>query len=191
VKIFLFLLALWSPLAGALQGDQATVYFSPEDQLEKRLILMIEKEKKSICAAVYCFTHRGIAAALIEAKKRGVRVELIVDRFSVKVKAPLSSIAEAGIPVYVWDPDRARRKKAHRPLMHHKYCVFGDDVVWTGSFNWTYEASKMHEENVVIFKDPQLAQAYKNQFQNIQMKACVPLDSYVVSQPSKRKVARR
>lgn len=186
-----FILAFLGPLCGALQGEKVTVYFSPDDQLDKRLIAMIEREKKSILAAVYCFTNRSVAAALASAQTRGVKVELIVDRFSVKIKAPLAQLIDAGVSVHVWDPDRGHRKKAHRSLMHNKFCVFGDDTVWTGSFNWTYEASKMHEENVVVFTDPYVAQAYRNQFQTIQMKSCVPLASYVARHPMKKTVARR
>ncbi len=168
-------------------GDHATVYFSPEDQVERRLIGFIEKEKESISVAIYCMTHRGIANALVEAKKRGVDVRVIVDRFSVKINSPVKKMVEAGIPVYIWDPDAGNRKKAHRPLMHNKFCVFGDDVVWTGSFNFTYEASRMHQENALVIRDPLLASAYKNQFANIQLRSCVPFHLYVANHSHKRK----
>ena len=188
--VFLLFLFLAGDVFSATATEHAVVYFSPNDQVEKRLINMIEKEKKSICVAIYCMTHRGIASALIEAKKRGVDVEVIVDRFSVRVKAPLGKMVEAGIPVHVWDPDPGRRKKAHRPLMHHKFCVFGDDMVWTGSFNFTYEASRMHEENAIVIRDADLADAFKNQFINIKFKSCVPLGSYVAAHSPKRRSIR-
>lgn len=175
----LLLALLCSPLMAATAGQYATVYFSPEDHLEQRLISLIEKEKKSIHIAVYSLTHRRIATALIEAKQRGVQVEVIVDRFSVKAKSPLLLMSQAGIPISVWDSDPRRTKKSHRPLMHHKFCVFGDDMVWTGSFNWTYEASRSHKEDVIALRDPSLAAAYKDQFYHIQSTSCVPLASYV------------
>jgi len=194
MKLFTFLITLVccaiSPLQSAATTEHATVYFSPEDQLDKRLIAMIDKERKSICVAIYCMTHRGVAKALMDARQRGVKVELIVDRFSVKVKAPLGKMVEAGIPVYVWDPDAARRKKAHRPLMHNKFCVFGDDVVWTGSFNFTYEASKMHQENAVVIRDPELAGVFKNEFTNIKLKTCVPFSSFVAAHYPKKRAKR-
>jgi phosphatidylserine/phosphatidylglycerophosphate/cardiolipin synthase-like enzyme len=183
--ILLLLLLLSGNIFSATATEHTVVYFSPNDQVEKRLISMIEKEQKSIAVAIYCMTHRGIGNALIEAKRRGVDVEVIVDRFSVRVKAPLGKMVEAGIPVYVWDPDPGRRKKAHRPLMHHKFCVFGDEAVWTGSFNFTYEASRMHEENALLIRDPDLAAAFKNQFINIKFKSCVPFGSYVAAHSSK------
>jgi phosphatidylserine/phosphatidylglycerophosphate/cardiolipin synthase-like enzyme len=160
----------------AAVSHEAIVYFSPEDQLEKRLIQMIEQEKKSIAVCVYSFTHLGIANALIDARKRGVDVEVVVDRFSVKGQSPLQKIVRAGIPVYVWDPQRP--KKARRPLMHNKFCVFGGSQVWTGSFNFTYEAARIHQENAVVLQDDALASAYQNQFDSIKIRSCVPYAQY-------------
>jgi phosphatidylserine/phosphatidylglycerophosphate/cardiolipin synthase-like enzyme len=189
-QLLFFLVGLIAPLWGSAVTSHATVYFSPEDQLDKRLIEQIEKETKSIHACIYTFTHRNIANALVEAKKRGVDVEVIVDRFSVKIKAPLERLVEAGIPVFVWDPDRNKRKTAHRPLMHNKFCVFTDKV-WTGSFNFTYEASRIHQENAVVLQEAALVSAYKGQFHTIKLRSCIPLSSYMAMLPKKKVMASR
>jgi phosphatidylserine/phosphatidylglycerophosphate/cardiolipin synthase-like enzyme len=176
------------PLWGSAITSHATVYFSPEDQLDKRLIEQIDKETKSIHVCIYTFTHRSIADALVEAKKRGVEVEVIIDRFSVKIKSIMQRLVDAGIPVFVWDPDRLRRKIAHRPLMHNKFCIFGSDKVWTGSFDFTYEASKVHQENALVLLDASLASAYKGQFHTIKIRSCIPLSSYAALHPKKRMI---
>ncbi len=182
--LFFLIPILGFPLFASAVTPQATVYFSPDDQLAKRLIELIDKENTSILACIYTFTHRGIAKALVEAKKRGVEVEMVVDRFSVKTRAPLKKLVDAGIPVYIWDPDPLR-KSAHRPLMHNKFCVFGSEKVWTGSFNWTYEAVNIHQENVLVLEGPVLAAAYKGQFHTIKHRSCIPLGSYAAQQPKK------
>ena len=137
-------------------------------------------------ACVYAFTHRDVVAALVEAKKRGVHVEVIVDRFCVRATSPLYKLADASISVNVWDPDRPKRLKAHRPLMHNKFFVFGDNTVWTGSFNVTYEASKMHQENALVIQNEAIAGAYKGQFYTIKMRSCIPLASFIAANPNKR-----
>jgi len=180
----LFLMVIAAPLSGSAITQHATVYFSPEDHLDKRLIDEIYKETKSVCVCIYTFTHRGVAEALIEAKKRGVDVEIIVDRFSVKIKAQLQKLAAAGISIHVWDPDRFKRKASHRPLMHNKFCVFGSDKVWTGSFNFTDEASKIHQENALVIQDIALASAYKGQFHTIKLR-CIPLSAYTATKSKK------
>ena len=189
----LFFVVIWmrAPLESSAVTSHATVYFSPDDQLDYRLIEEIEKESKSIYVCSYNFTHQKIANALIDAKKRGVEVEVIVDRFSVKNKAPLQKLADAGIPVYVWDPDRMKRKMDHRPLMHNKFCVFGTDRVWTGSFNLTYEASKLHQENALVLQDAALAAAFKGQFQTIKLRSCIPYRSYAALLSKKKMTARK
>jgi phosphatidylserine/phosphatidylglycerophosphate/cardiolipin synthase-like enzyme len=150
------------------------------------LIEQINRETQSIHVCVYTFSHRAIADALVEAKQRGVDVEVIIDKVSVKNKASLQRLIDAGIPVHVWDPDRLKRKIAHRPLMHNKFCVFSDKV-WTGSFNFTYEASTIHQENALILHDAVLVSAYKGQFYTIKLRSCTPLASYTALRPKKKK----
>jgi phosphatidylserine/phosphatidylglycerophosphate/cardiolipin synthase-like enzyme len=184
--LFLLILFFSSPIGAAVTTPTFTAYFSPDDYVEKQLIEKINKEKKSILVCIYTLTHRDVIAALLAAKKRGVEVEVIVDRFSVKISSPLYKLTDASIPVSVWDPDRAKRMKARRPLMHNKFCVFGNQAVWTGSFNFTYEASRIHQENALLIQDEALAFAYKNQFYTIKMRNCIPLASFIAAHPNKR-----
>ena len=166
-------------LQGALITDQASVYFSPEDCLEKRLIELIDEEDKSILLAIYCITHREIGEALIRAKKRGADVQVIVDKYSIKMKSPLAKMVDAGISISVWDSKSSSSKKKDGALMHNKFCVFGSQTVWTGSFNFTYRASRVHQENVIVIKNPEIANEYRKQFGNIKMRGCLPFSSYI------------
>ncbi len=191
-QLIFFLFTTFGSQAHAAAATPLTiVYFSPDDQLEKRLIDLIEKEKKSVLVCIYTFTHRGVAAALIDAKKRKVEVEVVVDRFSAKIQSPLQKLSEAGIPIFVWDPDPLKRKKAHRPLMHNKFCVFGTEKVWTGSYNFTYEGSRIHQENALVLTDPALATSYRAQFQRIKLRSCIPFASYVAANPKKKRIISR
>ena len=174
---FAFILFLGS-LSAALSTDSVTLFFSPEDHLEKRLVGLIEKENKSIDVCVYALTHREVIDALVGAKKRGVQVEVVVDRFSVKASSSLRKLTDAMITVSVWDTYSTKRSKARRPLMHNKFCIFGGHTIWTGSFNFTHEASKIHQENAVVIHDESIAHAYKEQFNTIKIRSCVPLGSY-------------
>lgn len=186
VSLTFLLLVCWWQLEAAIVTPHGTAYFSPEDHVEKRLIDAIHEEKESLYICVYHFTHRGIVTALIDAKKRGVEVEVVVDQFAVKGSSPLHRLNKAGIPVYVWDPYRSKNKKIRRPVMNHKFCVFGTEKVWTGSFNFTYESARLHQENVLVMEDETLAQGYKNQFHTIKHRSCTPLGSFLASHPNKR-----
>lgn len=184
---FLQLIFLCIPiLVFPSQGEEKSnvkLYFSPQDHLAEHLIGYIEKENKSIYVAVYCLTHRGISEALVKAKQRGVEVEVIVDPFSVKARSPVVRLAGSGIPVYVWDPlfDTAKRKKA--PLMHDKFCVFGGKSVWTGSFNFTYEADTVNRENALYLEDGEHAKKFLDQFRAMKNKGCTRYEEYLTAHP--------
>lgn len=49
--------------------------------------------------------------------------------------------------------------------MHNKYAVIDDDLIITGSFNWTQKAVTTNKENLVIIKDKQTASVYKENFE--------------------------
>ena len=186
ISVCLLWLSLSSSAFSVAQRASAEVYFSPDDQVDRKLIELIEQERKSIRMAVYCLTHRAIGQALIDAKKRGVDVEVIVDRFSVKTRSPLAKMIQGGIPIYVWNSERQKKKRMQRSLMHNKYCIFGNDIVWSGSLNFTQEGPRIHQENVLILRDEDLALAYKMQFDKIKWRSCTPYAAYVAYQPKRQ-----
>jgi len=57
-----------------------TVYFSPKGGCTEAIIKEIDKAKTSILVQAYSFTSAPIAKALLEAYKRGVRVEVMLDK---------------------------------------------------------------------------------------------------------------
>jgi cardiolipin hydrolase len=51
--------------------------------------------------------------------------------------------------------------------MHHKYAVIDEAVVVTGSFNWTTQAVKNNNENVLFIENDFVAKEYSNNFENM------------------------
>ena len=173
-KIYVFLscfllltLSAFSEDAAKEPITQYAVYFSPEDHLADQLIALINSEQKSIKAAVYCLQHRGVAKALIDAQKRGVKIEILVDRFSVKARSPMKKLAAAKIPIFVWNPPAEETNKRRKSLMHDKFCVFNNHTVWTGSFNFTMEADTRNQENALVLQNNDLAARYLKEFERL------------------------
>jgi phosphatidylserine/phosphatidylglycerophosphate/cardiolipin synthase-like enzyme len=185
VHIALALLSLCSSISSLVANDSEPilhyqVLFSPRDQLAEKLISLIEKENTSIKVAIYNLMHRGIANALINAHKRGVEVVVVVDPYSVKSRSPLKKMQEAGISLYVWNPPsivsetKAGRKiKKRPPLMHDKFCILGKSLVWTGSFNFTYQATTENRENALILEGSEVAARYMEEFENLKQGGCL------------------
>ncbi len=164
------------------KGVVSAVYFSPQDGLADRLITHINEEKESIKVAVYCLMHAGIAKALKAAYMRGIDVEVILDSYSIKSRSPVLKLVEQGIPVYVWSPTpstNGNKSKKRKPLMHDKFCVFGDHTVWTGSFNFTREGSLVNRENVVVMEGFDIAKSYLSEFAAIKKAGCSTYQAFI------------
>src|SRR5919109_772647 len=54
--------------------------FSPQGKCSAHIAREIEQAKKELLVAVYAFTSEELAVALVQAKKRGVAVQVILDR---------------------------------------------------------------------------------------------------------------
>ncbi len=149
------------------QLDAIEVYFSPHGNIESKIVKYIGKEQRSLKAALYWFTSEPIARALIAAKKRGVEIELIVDHDTVTgVAGKADEIAQEGIPVFVYNGGNAS-------IMHHKFWIFSDGTLITGSFNPTQRANKANHENIIIIEDPAVASQYEQEFDRLK-KVCAP-----------------
>ena len=75
----------------------------------------LDAAKTSILVQAYSFTSAPIAKALVEAHKRGVRVEVILDKSQTERRSTATAdfLREHGHP----DPDR--RQARHRPQQGH------------------------------------------------------------------------
>ena len=63
--------------AAASQAQVIGAYFSPPDNAAKAIVEQIEASRKEVLVQAYGFTHNAIAQALVQAHKRGVKVQVI------------------------------------------------------------------------------------------------------------------
>lgn len=184
IGVLCSLLIICPILAPALQTERdCEVYFSPKDGVAERLIGRIQAEKESIRVAVYCLMHAGIARALSEAHARGVDVEVIVDPYSINSRSPIAKMVEKGVSVYVWNPKElavqsGKKRNKRKPLMHDKFCVFGNHTVWTGSFNFTRVGNLSNRENVIVLGGSDVADSFLKEFQAIKEAGCSSYASF-------------
>src|SRR6266705_3321017 len=54
-------------------------HFSPEEQIAPTIVKLIDGAQKTLDIAAFSFTHPDIAAATVRARRRGVRVQIIMD----------------------------------------------------------------------------------------------------------------
>ena len=128
------------------------VYFSPGGGCTDAIVQRLGKAKETIFVQTYSFTSEPIAQALIDAKKRGVTVSVILDRSQQNEpsgKANFLSQAEI----------RTLIDGAHA-INHNKVMIIDDETVITGSFNFSTAAEEKNAENLLIIEDKNLAQRY-------------------------------
>lgn len=148
------------PQAPVPAGASFEVGFSPGGTALVVVEKAISAARSEILMACYDFTNREIAAALVAAERRGVRVEIVADWKASRDRGSQIAVLEtAGIPV------RMDRRYA---IEHDKYMVIDRTDVETGSFNYTAAAVKDNAENaLVIWNVPQLAKAYADEWQRL------------------------
>ena len=51
--------------------------------------------------------------------------------------------------------------------MHDKFCVIDNQLVITGSYNWSDNAEFKNDENITIEKDPNQASSFSEEFRRL------------------------
>jgi phosphatidylserine/phosphatidylglycerophosphate/cardiolipin synthase-like enzyme len=128
------------------------IYFTPPAGAASGLIKQIDGAKKSIKVMAYGFTATNLAEALVRAKRRGVDVGLIQDEKSAQNnRETLPILLAAGIDV---------RSDGKHAIQHNKVMLIDDDIVITGSYNFTKSAEKRNAENIMIVRSSYAAKRY-------------------------------
>ena len=138
----------------AQQGPQDIhPYFSPSGGCTEAVVSALDGAKKTVLVQAYSFTSAPIAKALVDAKKRGVDVQVILDKSQRGEKySSATFLANEGVPTYI--------DAAHK-IAHNKVMIIDGQTVITGSFNFTKSAEDGNAENLLVINNaPQLAARY-------------------------------
>lgn len=128
-------------------------YFSPKGGCEDEVVRLIDSSCSRVICLAYGFTSKPILEALVRAHERGVIVWVVVDK-----DQPLGTLAgrlkNAGVDV-VYDGKHA--------IFHNKVFIIDEEVLITGSYNWTQSAELRNAENMLVIKHPpvELLKAYE------------------------------
>jgi phosphatidylserine/phosphatidylglycerophosphate/cardiolipin synthase-like enzyme len=139
-------------IQGRSAGTVLAVYFSPNGGATGAVVEALGRAREHVLVIAYTFTSAPIARALVEAHRRGVVVEVILDRKEARKQySSADFLAHMDIPTFV--------DGAHA-ITHDKVMVIDGHVVITGSFNFTTAAERQNAENLLIIHDDSLAKRY-------------------------------
>ena len=136
---------------------ETEVYFSLYDDPESIIIEKIDNAKDFINIAMYTFTDREIAQSILKAKDRGVDVKIYLDRSQVNAKYTKSRY-------FINNGIKNIRISSNNYIMHNKFAVIDNEMVITGSYNWTASAGERNNENLLVIDDKNIIKEYQNQF---------------------------
>lgn len=142
-------------------GMQVQPYFSPRGGGKAAVEAELQDARKSIKFMTFSLTDEQVGNILVKKDKGGVDVEGVFDRWLAAGEYSLfDKLKRRGLKV---------SKDGNQALMHHKVFVVDDEVVITGSFNYSKNAEASNNENFLIIRDaPHIARAYVSEFRKVQ-----------------------
>jgi len=165
LEISFFILVFFAAVSSAEMVVQAC--FSPQGKCSGYIVREIDKAQKELLVAVYAFTSEDLARAVVQARKRGVSVQIVVDReFDAANERSQGKFLETQkIPLRRISGMKPAAPERDAGLMHQKFSVIDRKIVLTGSYNWTRSAESSNDENLLLFRDAgPLAEEYRKVF---------------------------
>ena len=126
--------------------------------IEKSILAALDNAQVSIDIAVAWFSNETLFNKLIEKKKQGLDVRVIINKDGINKKH--------GVDIKQIEAKEIRSEKGG--IMHDKFCVIDNQTVIIGSYNWTNNAEFRNEENVsIIVNGNALATKYSVKFKEL------------------------
>jgi phosphatidylserine/phosphatidylglycerophosphate/cardiolipin synthase-like enzyme len=137
---------------------ETEVHFSPKGGCQDAIVKVLQRARKEILVQAYSFTADPITYGLVEAKKRGVHVEILLDRSNEEdAHSDLHILVDNQVTLLI---------DAKHAIAHNKIMVIDRKVVVTGSFNFTNQAEHENAENLLILTHHQdLVKHYLENYQ--------------------------
>jgi len=130
-----------------LGGQKLEFWFLPDDRhAASRVKDLIRSAKKTVKVAMFTWTRDDFVKEIVDARLRGVEVEIAVDSNSSKGAGAkvVGLLKQNGLPVKV-------NKGAG--LLHHKFVYIDGKTLVSGSANWTKAAFNMNDDCFVVLHD--------------------------------------
>jgi PLD-like domain len=131
---------------------------------------VLNAAKYSIRVAMYNFNDNSLFDTICYKAEQGIEVEILLDSESKSerktneylLKELSERLLNAGGSIFIYDNTSGRQS-----IMHNKFCIVDDRIFLTGSYNWTNNAAKYSNENIVIVEDFLATYEYTKKFNQL------------------------
>lgn len=139
-----------------VEGVRIDAFFSPEDPVRDEIVHLIRQARHSVCFMTFTFTSVEISEAMAQARARGVAVAGVVEGYG--------ALAGHSRYVLLQAAGCAVRRDRGETTMHHKVIIIDGEIVVTGSYNFTANAGRINDENVLVIRSARVAAKYLAEF---------------------------
>lgn len=158
-KVFFFIVFFTSTLfANEVNLNQNHVYFFPKqaDEAKDKIVELIANSKDTIKISMYNFSYKKFAKELVEASKKGVKIQVILDEKKVDEDDEIYKyLKKNDIEIII------SKKK-----LHTKIAIFDNKIALIGSLNWTKESFEENYESLLMSNNKEIIADIDNFFIN-------------------------
>ncbi len=140
-----------------VNGTPIQVLFAAEDEVMSVLVPIIAAAQSSIRFMAFSFTYNDLGAAVLAKANTGVDVMGVFEKRGSETEySELPALYCAGVPV---------RQDGNKGTFHHKVFIIDEQMVVTGSLNFSNNADESNDENVLIVTNADVAAQYLAEFE--------------------------
>jgi phosphatidylserine/phosphatidylglycerophosphate/cardiolipin synthase-like enzyme len=147
-----------------IDGTPIDVYFSPDDQVQKSFVELVENAEKNITFLAFSFTADEIGEAVMARAEDGVKVQGVMEQEQINSNAgtEFDPFMQAGLDIL---------RDGNQGQMHHKVMVIDNSIVIFGSYNFTNNAEGKNDENLLVIYNEDIAAQFIAEFQRVYAQA--------------------
>lgn len=135
------------------------VFFSPGNDIKNEIQYLLDHAQETVDLCIFTITDNQLAGKIKACHNRGVKVRLITDdEKTADSGSEVFKLQKTGIGVKI---DNSRYH------MHNKFGVIDNKIAITGSFNWTYTATKHNQENLLATTKHEIVKRYSLEFERL------------------------
>jgi phosphatidylserine/phosphatidylglycerophosphate/cardiolipin synthase-like enzyme len=140
-------------------GMRVENYFAAHDGVAARIVDKVNTAQRQVHFLAFSFTHDGIGQAMLAKKRAGLEVQGVFETTGSNTQfSEYGRLKEAGADVY---------QDGNPYVMHHKVILLDDRVTIFGSFNFSDNADKDNDENLLIVDDPAFTSQFEQEYQRV------------------------
>lgn len=130
-------------------------YMCPQDDCMKQVTNLVDNAQTEVLFATFAMTNDDLENSLLEASKRGIKVEGVVESRNRNTKGSIVMEMNKTFPIHL---DKNKNN------MHHKFFVIDEKYLVTGSMNPSKSGNMYNDENILVIESSELALLYKEEF---------------------------